>query len=296
MAPLKEATMTQMQHWTLPGADEQTIYGTTHHPEGDSIGVLLICHGFKGYKDYGFLPHVAEAAAKRGLMAHRFNFSHSGMTDNVEVFESPDLFEKDTWSKQMADLRRVNEAIANGELPGTGLARIWFGHSRGGVTVLLTGREVFADSNAAPLRPAALVLAATPHGACNLEEEEKARLRETGRLEVPSSRTGQILAVGRPWLEEIEREPDRFDPVKAAREMPCPMLVLHGQQDPTVPVEAAQHLTDAAGARADLALIDEASHTFNCPNPMPLDQATPEATEQMIERAVTFAADRCRAG
>ena len=62
--------------WTLPGVDDQPIYGNTHCPDGTPpVGVLVISHGFKGYKDYGFFPYLARAAAKRGLVAHRFNFS-----------------------------------------------------------------------------------------------------------------------------------------------------------------------------------------------------------------------------
>jgi len=42
--------------WSIEGADGQPILGDTHLPEAPPRGVLVICHGFKGYKDYGFFP------------------------------------------------------------------------------------------------------------------------------------------------------------------------------------------------------------------------------------------------
>lgn len=274
--------------WTRPGADDQPIFGNTHTPDGEPVGVLLICHGFKGYKDYGFFPRLADAAAGRGLIAHRFNFSHSGMTPRTETFERPDLFEQDTWMKQVRDLHTVAAAVASGKLAGQGLPGVWFGHSRGGVAVLL------AASGTEPA-PVGVVTAAAPDKACNLEQEQQRLLKKLGRMPSPSGRTGQELYVGRRWLEEIEADPDAHDPCRAIAALPCPALILHGDADPTVDPSAARRLADAAPGRATLRLIPEASHTFNAPNPLPPTAPLPEATRTMIELTCDFAVERCTA-
>jgi uncharacterized protein len=88
----------QVLDWTIPGAENQPIYGTTHLPDGSHgspRSVVIIAHGFKGYKDYGMFPRIAHQCAEAGLVAHRFNFSHSGMTNHIDTFERPDLFERD---------------------------------------------------------------------------------------------------------------------------------------------------------------------------------------------------------
>ena len=128
--------------WSIPvdGVAGRSILGTTHLPEASPQGVVLLGHGFKGYKDYGFFPCFANEAARRGLVAHRFNFSHSGMTNRIETFERPDLFEQDTWGKQIFDLQQVAAAAKDARLPGDAppaAPMTWFGHSRGGVTVIL---------------------------------------------------------------------------------------------------------------------------------------------------------------
>ncbi|MFP4144856.1 MAG: alpha/beta hydrolase [Phycisphaeraceae bacterium] len=282
-----------MNHWTLEGSDGQPIFGTTHVPAGEPAGALLICHGFKGYKDYGLFPHLAEAAAGAGLMAHRFNFSHSGMTRNVETFERPDLFEKDTWGRQIADLHAVASAVMGGELPGEGLGQVWFGHSRGGVTALLAAARAFAGRGALPVRPVGVATASSPDRACNLSEAACEELREEGRLASPSGRTGQTLHIGGAWLAEIEAKPEAFDPLAAARVLACPLLVLHGSEDDTVDASAARRLAEAAGDGVALEIVEGASHTFNCPNPLPMDEAPPAETQRLIERVTGFAVARC---
>ena len=109
--------MNASNEWTLPGADGEAILGNAHRPDGEPVGVVIIAHGFKGYKDYGMFPRIAETMCDAGFIAHRFNFSHSGMTNTIETFERPDLFERDTWNKQVFDCRAVVAAINDGKLP-----------------------------------------------------------------------------------------------------------------------------------------------------------------------------------
>lgn len=293
--------MSQVTDWTIPGADDQPILGNTHMPAPGNdggpdaaVGVLLICHGFKGYKDYGFFPHLAQAAASAGLIAHRFNFSHSGMTNDTERFQRPDLFEKDTWGRQVQDLLAVCRAVCGGELAGAGKPVAWFGHSRGGVTLLLTGGRVFLDDALKDLRPCAVVSASAPHQSCNFDADQRAMIKKVGRLASPSSRTGQVLYIGAEWVREIEADPDAFDPTQTIAQIACPILIQHGQDDSTVPVQAARKLADAVTSRVELNLIPGASHTFNAPNPLPLDQTPPVETQQMIDAACGFAARCCK--
>ena len=290
-----------MQNWTIPGSDDQPIYGTTHlPPDGiETKGVALLCHGFKGYKDYGFTPHLAQALAGHGLIAHRFNFSHSGVTQDYTTFARPDLFERDTWGKQIFDLQAVAAAAAARQLPGgttDPLPTIWFGHSRGGVTVLLTAARVFQGQGqrgeTEVPNPAGVIAAASPQEACSLDDDQLHQLRHRGHLESPSSRTGQVLRVGKTWLEEIEQASESFDPIHAIGQIPCPVLLIHGDADQTVPIDASRNLADA-GPTATLIEIPDASHTFNARNPVPLDKEHPPLTQKMISLVCDFAAGLC---
>ena len=284
--PLPRMTTTD---WSIPGSEGEAILGNTHLPARNIHvrGSLLICHGFKGYKDYGFFPALADAAAQRGFIAHRFNFSHSGMTNRIETFERPDLFEADTFGKQIFDLQTVAAAVHRGEIPGAraGLPQAWFGHSRGGMAVLMTAAR---PGSPAPRR---VIAAAAPHTAWYLSVDQARMLRAQGYLESPSARTGQALRIGTAFLDELESDRDAYEPMKAIGQITCPILLVHGEADQTVPVESARLLEKAAGGRAELNVIADAGHTFEAPNPLPIGQPLPPATRQMIDAVVGFSGD-----
>lgn len=261
--------------WELPGSDGRPIYGNTHNPPPGvpRIGQLLICHGFKGYMDYGFLPRLADTAASLGVVSHRFNFSHSGVTRAFDTFAQPDLFEKDTWNRQVFDLTQVLEQRCGFE----DLPVAFFGHSRGGVTALLAASRLPED------RIVKVITAASPADANRLEPEQCDMLRRVGRLPSPSGRTGQMLHVGRDWLAEIEADPEAHDPLRASATVGDRVLHLHGSDDDTVPATDLQRFA-AANPVAKTHLISGPNHVFNAPNPLPTDASLPGPTAELFDR------------
>jgi uncharacterized protein len=250
-------------------------------------GVILIAHGFKGYKEYGMFPRLAAEFAAAGFMAHRFNFSHSGMTNQVETFERPDLFERDTLNKQVFDLRRVIRAMRRGDIQGASLPYVIFGHSRGGLTALLTSGR-FADDPAVP-SPVGVITAAAPSSCNSLTQEEQRQILHDGFLVSPSSRTGQDLRIGRAFLQEQLDDPAGHDLLAMVARIRCPLLVIHGKDDPTVPADCARAIADAATAPVDVELIPHANHVFNTPNPMPIDADPSPQLRRLMDASIAFA-------
>jgi pimeloyl-ACP methyl ester carboxylesterase len=280
--------------WSIPGAEGQPIIGNTHMPAGRPRGVIVIAHGFKGYKDYGMFPRIArECAAHGDLVAHRFNFSHSGMTNRLETFERPDLFERDTWNKQVFDLICVMRAIGQGELAGRGLPLYVLGHSRGGVsTLLIAARLTYPRSfpDGVKVTPPAGVITLAAPASCNpLSAQEQQELLRQGSLESPSSRTGQRMRIGRPFLQEQMDDPGGHDLLGQVARINCPILVIHGERDPTVPLQAAHDIANAAGSRGRLMIVPGGDHVFNTPNPMPDDQAASPQLQTVIDTTLQFA-------
>ena len=291
--------------WSIPGASGLPIRGDTHAPEGGQsgeqsggqsggppAGTLLIGHGFKGYKDYGFLPRLADAAAEAGWAAARFNFSHAGMTQRDGPFTRPGLFALDTWNKQVLDWHALLAAVRGGRLPGAppeGPVAL-FGHSRGGLSALLAAARL---ASAGEELPGAVVTAAAPADACRLSGEDAATLRGGHAIDSPSGRTGQVLRVMPGWLLEQDADPPRHDPVRAARalgEAGVPLLVLHGTADETVDPGDASRLAAAAGTVP--VMIEGGNHVFHAPNPMPPppEAEVPAATANLFQETLGFLA------
>jgi len=279
-------SLVESRPWEIPGAENEPILGALHlPPEGVAPrAVCLIVHGFLGYKDYGLFPHLAAACAAAGCVAHRFNLSHSGMTNAIETFERPDLFEQDTWGKQVLDVEAVIDAVGKGEIDGAGLPLALIGHSRGGVTVLLAAGQRF-EHGREPL-PSAIVTLSAPDRCCLWSDEKKSEHLERGYTEVRSNRTGQTLRVGRAWLQEQLDAPKAHDVKRHAGLIACPMLFVHGADDPTVPPTSARSLEEASNGRGKAMLVEGADHVFNTPNPFPAE-AEPSPQLGAVERAVT---------
>lgn len=279
----------ESEAWEITGADGHPIFGDGHRPAGTPRGVVLIAHGFKGYKDYGMFPRLAAAIADAGFIAHRFNFSHSGMTTDTATFARPELFERDTWNKQVADLWTVVQAAHQGEIAGQGLPQVLLGHSRGGVTVLLTAGR-FADDPAFP-QPVGLITAAAPSTCNSLTEDQLHQLIDAGFLPSPSSRTGEELRVGRAFVQEQLDDPPAHDLLALCSRIRCPVLVIHGADDPTVPVGCARELTSGI-VDSSSCVIEGGDHVFNTPNPM-ADASSPSPQLQALLDAATGFVARC---
>ena len=283
--------MSMSSQWSIPGAEGQPILGDTNVPAAGPRGVVLIAHGFKGYKDYGMFPRIAETLAAEGFIAHRFNFSHSGMTNEISTFARPDLFERDTWNKQVLDCRAVIDAVADGTLQGQGLAYTIFGHSRGGATALLTvGR--YADDSAF-LGPCGIACASAPSALNTLSPSQRTQLLAEGFLESPSARTGQSLRMSRAFLTEQLADPAAHDLMTLARRITCPVLLLHGTEDPTVPAACSRQLAAAIGPTASVKLIEGGNHVFNTLNPLPADAESSTQLKELLTALTEFAGSVC---
>ena len=257
--------MAALRDWILEGRHGLPIIGTTHASVADRPrGSVIIAHGFKGYKDYGFLPVLASALAQRGFIAHRFNFAHSGMDHGHGDFD-PERFRADTWNHQVGDLLTVLEAVTSGELGGDPGTVSILGHSRGGNAAILMAGRYAGDSRLESLR--GVITAGTPAATNRLTPAEESQLRRDGVLPSPSARTGQTLEVGAAWLREQQADPEGHDLATQAGRLRVPLGIIHGIEDDAVSPDEASLIAEAAGERAMMRLIPGANHVFNTPNP-----------------------------
>ena len=115
--------------FTVTGSGGKPVRAVAHGPEG--APAVLIAHGFKGFKDWGMFPWIAERLADAGFRAVRFDFSHNGV--EATDFDRLDLFLLDTWTRPQEDMAAMSSA-RGGPL---GL----LGHSRGGADAILFARH-----------------------------------------------------------------------------------------------------------------------------------------------------------
>ncbi|HVG06751.1 MAG TPA: prolyl oligopeptidase family serine peptidase [Thermoanaerobaculia bacterium] len=219
---------------------------------------VVVCHGFKGFMDWGFFPYLAALLADRGFVVVRVNLSGTGMLPGDDLVTAPDAFQANTHGRELADLLTVLEAtgetLAPGRVDRTRLGL--FGHSRGGGNaVLAAARE--------PVR--ALVTWASVASFDRYTPEQKDAWRRDGHFPVVNARTGQQLALGLGLLEELETRGDKLDILTAARAVRAPWLIVHGEDDESVPATEGDRLAEASSG--ELLRIPSANHTFGARHP-----------------------------
>ena len=225
----------------------------------------MCVHGFKGFKDWGFWPETARRLSDAGYWVVRFNFSHSGVGEDLQSFSEAGLFESGTYSAEVADLRRVVGAAVTGELPSADrmdASRIGLlGHSRGSVSTLAV-----AASGEFPVRSA--VLWNPVSRVMWWDREQRRQWREKGYWEVVNARTRQVFRISTALLDDAEQNEAALDPVGNARRLEVPLLAVVASEDESVPGENGRRLARAAPAGSgSIAEIAGTGHTFGAVHP-----------------------------
>lgn len=241
--------------FTIESSEGLPITGDIDAPERPRALVIVV-HGFKGFKDWGFFPWLAQRLLHHQLAVCRFNMSRSGIGDDPETFGRLDLFADDTYSTQLDDLRRV-VAHAQAEFPKC--PTFLLGHSRGGGIALLGAQDV------PRLRG---VIAWSPISRVDRWDEPTIKQwRADGYREELNQRTKQRMRMSTRILDDYEANRERLDIRAAAAALRAPLLVIHGRRDESVPVEEGRLLASTA-RDASLVVVERAGHTFNAIHPL----------------------------
>ena len=249
--------------FTLESRLGEPIHGDLRRPDGPGpYAVVVVCHGFKGFKDWGFHPWLGERLAAAGLAAVHFNFSRNGVREADGDIDDLDAFRRNTLSIECDDLDAVLDAILAGRLDASlDPSRLGLmGHSRGGGIALLGASE-------RPEVKALATWAAVSHFDRIADEATLAEWRRTGVYEVVNSRTGQKLPMGVDFLDDVLENLARLNLLSAAGRVRAPWLIVHGTVDETVPFAEARALADSSGGSARLLAVDGAGHTFGAVHP-----------------------------
>jgi uncharacterized protein len=266
----------------LPGALGEILIDVRSGGRAMPRPAVIVVHGFKGFKDWGLWPTLAERIARAGLSAVTLNLSGSGVDDNGE-FVHAERFGHNTFSAELQDLRRVADTLHAGQLGvATPTAVGILGHSRGGgIAVLHTAADPLVR---------ALVTWAAISTVERWAEPQRATWRAAGVNEVKNARTGQVLPLYTDVLDDIERNAPALDIPAAARRITAPWLIVHGTEDEAVALQEGERLA-AAAPSARFVPVEGAGHTFGAVHPW--QGATP-ALEQLEDLTLTFFAEHLR--
>lgn len=237
----------------FPNARGDTLSGVLHHPEGrNARGAVILCHGMESNKESEKLVLLSRQLALKGILTLRFDFAYVG--------ESSGKFEDITYSGEVEDLQAAHSLVQTRH-PGK-IAIL--GSSMGGTVALL-----FASQEP---RVAGLVTVAAPLH----PEQFPKRILTPAQLEQWRNQ-GFTFYNGQRINASLLRDLESIDVPKAVKKILCPVLVIHGDADRTVPVEEAYELHACLINDKTLSILQGGDHRLS--NPALMERAVTEALD-----------------
>ena len=226
-------------------------------PEAFNGEMLVFAHGYMGYKDWGAWNLFQSWFTGKGYAFCKFNFSHNGGTpENPVDFSDLEAFAENNYSREVFDLQQVLNFLEKQFDP---LPRIHLvGHSRGGGIVLLNAYDHRVNS--------VITLAAISGIAKRFSDPDMLRdWKEKGVRYVTNQRTKQAMPHNWSQVLDFEQNKEKLSIETACRKLDKPVLVIHGDQDSSVPIEEGREI--ALWTQTALTVIEGADHTFGAAQP-----------------------------
>lgn len=256
------------------------FYKETNQPKP----IIIFCHGYKGFKDWGAWNLMAAVFANAGFFFIKFNFSHNGGTVEQPI-DFPDLeaFGNNNYTKELDDLTSVINWISThsdfkNEVNLDAISLI--GHSRGGGIVLLKANE-----------DAIIKKVITLAGVCDFEKRtatigDLQQWKKKGVKYVLNGRTKQNMPHYYQFYEDFMLNKERLDIKKATENLKIPQLIIHGNKDTSVLIDEAENLKKW-NSESEFKIIDNANHVFNTSHPWKENYLS-EELETTIKNCVAF--------
>ncbi|OKL40219.1 alpha/beta hydrolase family protein [Pontibacter flavimaris] len=268
-----------------PGHGRPFTADATYQPDSSPKPVVIFAHGFKGFKDWGHFNLLATYFAKQGFVFIKFNFAYNGTTvDDHADMHDMEAFGQNNFSLELDDMQALIELLHSDNPPmeknELDLRRIYLiGHSRGGGAVILKAAEE-------PRVKAVATWASVNRYDNRWDDLQMEQWKEKGVQYVPNARTGMQMPLYYQIVENFIENKYRLDIPSVVRRLQQPLLLLHGEQDETLPTQMAHDLKTWK-PDAELHLLPEADHSFGGKHPYEQDEL-PEAARAAADLSIDF--------
>lgn len=273
--------MIRKKYFTIPGAKGRAMLADiTFDDITPKAPLVIFAHGIRGFKDWGAHNLVANYFAQNGFRFLKFNFSHNGTTtDQPTEFADLIAFGDNTFSIELEDLKLVIDFVCGGSYMPAVRNVYLIGHSMGGgISIIKTAEDK---------RITKLVTMAAISSFYNLwPKQAEAQWRLQGIMYMPNARTGQNMPYKISLLQDLEKNPDRLNIPHKASQITQPWVIIHGDNDTSVPLSHADELHQA-NPSAEVLIIRDADHVFNAIHPY-LADTLPATLLQFCNAAIEF--------
>ncbi len=274
---------------------EVILTGTEHHRSfavdirwnttQERKPLIIFVHGFKGFKDWGTFPLIADQFVENDFIFIKLNLSHNGVTpDSPMDYADLNAFSENTFSKELQDIQQVVDFVKSNRFPvpedeADKDKVLMLGHSRGAAAALL---HTAMDSRISGVCGWGAVVDLESRWPKPLLNEWKSK----GVVHIPNSRTGQDMPMKYDIVEDYFANRDDYHIPSALARISVPVLLIHGTDDETVPLEETASVVNEL-PEIDIAIIDGANHVFGGSHPYTKAEL-PVHTMEMVQKTIQF--------
>lgn len=227
------------------------------------LPVIIVCHGFKAFKDWGPFPAIGRYFAESGFVSLVFNFSHNGIGKNFRKFSEREKFSVNTFSLELEDVTAILDSISMGKIDCRVIneSKIGIvGHSRGGGIAIIKAREDKRIKSVAGWSTVSYFDRYT--------EAQQKRWREKGFVSIPSINPESLFRLRTNLLDDLEKNGKRLNIKNAVHDLGKPLLLIHGTGDIPVPTDEVKSLYETSDkTMTDLILLDGVGHMYGARHP-----------------------------
>ena len=244
---------------------DASIHGIIRVPGEDTYPIVLLIHGFRGSMNWGFFPFMSQHFAERGILSISWNMSLNGYSPDSQYIDIPDEFAENTISRELNDTQCIINALfdPHSEIHSR-ISQHWngklyvLGHSRGaGIGILIAHMNPH-------ITKLALWNPISRFG--RFTERQKQAWKESGIFQVDITESGIPVNMNYSYIEDLEQHADTYSLGDSIATMNCEILIIHGEQDMTVPLREAVRLQEHA-SNAELVVLPSTGHVFGCTHP-----------------------------
>ncbi|AOW21205.1 alpha/beta hydrolase family protein [Urechidicola croceus] len=246
--------------------------------------IVVFCHGYKGYKDWGAWNLMSKSFVKNELFFVKFNFSHNGGTlENPIDFPDLEAFGANNYTIELNDIDDVIEWLKNNpdfkdEIDVDDITLI--GHSRGGGIVTIKASENDEIKRVISWNGVSDFESRYPQG------EDLDMWKSEGVSYVLNSRTNQKMPHFYQFYENFKANEERLTIHKSVKKLMKPQLIIQGTADVVVKPFEAQNL-HSWNPNSELILIQEMNHTLGAKHPWD-ENELPKHLEKAIAITIDF--------
>lgn len=264
------------------------ILDAYYQKKGKRLPIVIFCHGYKGFKDWGAWHLVAEAFSEAGFFFLKFNFSHNGGTMDDPI-DFPDLesFSNNNYSLELDDLKRVIDHILldddfTGLIAANDLTIV--GHSRGGGIAMIKAEEdprvkrVITWAGVSDFRSRFFI-----------GSEGFIKWKAEGVSYVENGRTKQQMPHKFQFFEDFINNEERLTISRAVKDLKMPQLIIQGDKDLAVPLSEAKDL-NRWNPNSELVVLKEADHVFGSKHPWEIKE-WPSQLKEIVKISIKFIYD-----